>query len=73
MRELLYGRGVKPINTLLKAEIARQKVLQGKTDKEIAKLTGYSYSSIRKVMCGRYIGDSEKVTNAIARALNIER
>lgn len=61
------------MNTQLKAEIARQKVLQGKTDKEIAKLSGYSYSSVRKVMCGRYIGDSEKITNAIARALNIER
>lgn len=67
------AEGRDPMNTQLKAEIARQKVLQGKTDKEIAKLSGYSYSSVRKVMCGRYIGDSEKITNAIARALNIER
>jgi len=61
------------INELIRAEIAKQKVLQKLTNNDIAKMTGYSCSAIRQAICGTYTGNSEKVTDAIAKALKIER
>lgn len=51
-------------------KIAEQKKLLSLTDNDIAKMTGYTCSTIRAFMCG--VRQSESVAKAIAVALKLE-
>lgn len=55
------------------AEMDKQRRLQGKRLKDIAKETGLSYSVIRAFSCGSYRGDMEMVADRVAKCLGIER
>ena len=61
------------MNTWFLAEMDKQRRLQGKRLKDIAKETGLSYSSIRKFSCGQYKGDAAMVADRIAKCVGIER
>lgn len=56
---------------LFRGEIAKQKKLKKLTNKDIAKMTGLSHGTIDAFMAG--IRETERTTNAIAKALEIER
>lgn len=62
--------GGESIYTLLRAKVAEQKKLRNLTNKDIAKMTGYTKSTIDAFMCG--VRESDKVAKAIATALGIE-
>ena len=55
---------------MFRAKIAEQKKLRNLTNADIAKMTGYTKSTIDAFMCG--VRESEKVAKAIAKALGIE-
>ncbi|SHI23871.1 hypothetical protein SAMN02745823_03776 [Sporobacter termitidis DSM 10068] len=59
------------IYELLRAEIAKQKNLQKKTNADLAGLTGFSKKTIEAFMCAAR--DSDSVANALAKALKIEQ
>jgi hypothetical protein len=61
---------VKIIYRLFRAKIAEQKKLRNLTNADMAKLTGYTKSTIDAFMCG--VRESENVAKAIAEALDIE-
>lgn len=61
------------MNPIFKAKIVEQKALKGLRDRHIAEMIGYSVDAVRQVMCGCYPSNPEKIENAIAKALNIER
>lgn len=64
-------RGVSDIYELFRGKIAEQKKIRRLTDADIAKMTGYTTSTIRAFMCG--VRENEKIATAIAQALGIER
>lgn len=64
-------RGVSDIYELFRGKIAEQKKIRRLTDVDIAKMTGYTTSTIRAFMCG--VRENEKIATAIAQALEIER
>ena len=53
------------IYELFRGKIAEQKKIRRLTDADIAKMTGYTTSTIRAFMCG--VRENEKIANAIAR------
>ena len=55
------------------AEMDKQRRLQGKRLKDIAKETGLGYSTVRAFSCGAYQGDNDMVADKIAKCLGIER
>ena len=59
------------IYELFRGKIAEQKKIRHLTDADIAKMTGYTTSTIRAFMCGSR--ENEKIATAIAQALGIER
>ena len=59
------------IYELFRGKIAEQKKIRRLTDADIAKMTGYTTSTIRAFMCGSR--ENEKIATAIAQALEIER
>lgn len=63
--------GVSDIYELFRGKIAEQKKIRHLTDADIAKMTGYTTSTIRAFMCG--VRENEKIATAIAQALEIER
>ena len=64
-------REVSDIYELFRGKIAEQKKIRRLTDADIAKMTGYTTSTIRAFMCGSR--ENEKIATAIAQALGIER
>lgn len=62
---------VSDIYELFRGKIAEQKKIRRLTDADIAKMTGYTTSTIRAFMCG--VRENEKIATAIAQALGIER
>lgn len=62
---------VRDIYELFRGKIAEQKKIRHLTDADIAKMTGYTRSTIRAFMCGAR--ENEKIATAIAQALKIER
>lgn len=54
-----------------KAEVKKRQVEKGMTYKDLEKITGYSYKSIEKFMCGAYGSSGEAIAKAIAKALDI--
>lgn len=54
-----------------RGKIAEQKKLRRLTNGDIAKMTGYSVSTINAFMAGRR--ENDKIANAIAKVLDIER
>lgn len=62
---------VSDIYELFRGKIAEQKKIRRLTDADIAKMTGYTTSTIRAFMCGSR--ENEKIATAIAQALGIER
>lgn len=64
-------RGGSDIYELFRGKIAEQKKIRHLTDADIAKMTGYTTSTIRAFMCG--VRENEKIATAIAQALEIER
>ena len=61
---------VKIIYRLFRAKIAEQKQLRKLTNADMAKLTGYTKSTIDAFMCG--VRESDAVAKAIAKVLDIE-
>lgn len=53
-----------------RAEIERQKILQGISNKELADKTGYTYKYLINVMAGRQVG--QPCMDAISTILGIE-
>jgi hypothetical protein len=64
-------RGVMEIYELFRGKIAEQKKLRRLTNGDIAKMTGYSVSTINAFMAGNR--ENDKIANAIAKVLDIER
>ena len=62
---------VSDIYELFRGKIAEKKKIRRLTDADIAKMTGYTTSTIRAFMCG--VRENEKIATAIAQALGIER
>lgn len=56
---------------LFRGKIAEQKKLRRLTNGDIAKMTGYSVSTINAFMAGNR--ENDKIANAIAKVLDIER
>lgn len=54
-----------------KGEVKKRQVETGMTYRDLEKITGYSYKSIEKFMCGRYTCSDENIAKAIAEALDI--
>lgn len=67
----VHAREVSDIYELFRGKIAEQKKIRHLTDVDIAKMTGYTTSTIRAFMCG--VRENEKIATAIAQALEIER
>lgn len=59
------------IYELFRGKIAEQKKLRRFTNGDIAKMTGYSVSTINAFMAGNR--ENDKIANAIAKVLDIER
>lgn len=54
-----------------KAEVKKQLTLRGWTYKDLQVVTGYTYKTIEKFMCGKYGSNGDFVGKAIAKALDI--
>lgn len=67
----VHAREVSDIYELFRGKIAEQKKIRRLRDADIAKMTGYTTSTIRAFMCGSR--ENEKIATAIAQALGIER
>jgi transcriptional regulator with XRE-family HTH domain len=67
----MINRGVNRIYEILRAEIAKEKKLRKKTDKDLAADTGLTLSTIRAFMCGAR--GTDKTADVLARALGIKR
>ena len=61
---------VKIIYELFREKIKHAKVDKKYTNADIAKLTGYTTSTVEAFMCGARVSD--KVARAISKALNVE-
>jgi len=59
-----------PIYELFKAEVDKQKRLKRLNNKDLAKMTCFSESTIKSFMCGAR--NSDAVAKSLARVLDIE-
>lgn len=55
---------------LFVGKVSEQKKVRRLTNSDLAKLTGYSVSTINAFMCG--LRDSDALVNALAKVLDIE-
>lgn len=61
---------VTTIYKLFCGKVAEQKKLQGLTNADLGRMTGYSKKTIESFMCGAR--ESESIATALAAALHIE-